>query len=147
MDSRLFIGKVAAAAGVSVQAVHYYERLGLLPRAQRTISGYRVYPPEIVERLRFIRQAQGVGFRLEEIREILRMKYAGHSPCNCVRNLLQRKLDEVEAQMAALSSFRRQLRSTLQRAGTLPRLSHQASAICPLIENISSVRGKGGERR
>lgn len=147
MESRLFIGKVAAAAGVSVQAVRYYERLRLLPCSQRTESGYRIYSAETVERLRFIRQAQALGFRLEEIREILRMKYAGHSPCNCVRNLLQRKLNEVEQQMAALSSFRRQLRSTLQRARTLPRLSHQASAICPLIENTSSVRGKGGERR
>ena len=147
MGARLYIGKVAAAAGLNVQTVRYYERMGLLAPAKRTESGYRVYSPDVLERLNFIRQAQGVGFRLEEIREILRMKYAGESPCNCVRGILQRKLNEVEKQMAALSSFRRQLRSTLQRAGTLPRLSHQASAICPLIENISSVRGKGGERR
>ena len=147
MRANLFIGRVAAAAGVGVQAVRYYERLGLLPAAQRTQSGYRVYPAEIIERLRFIRQAQAVGLRLEEIREILRMKYAGQSPCDCVRNMLQRKLNQVEEQSAALARLRKQLQRTLQMARTLPRLPHRASAICPLIENISSVRKKGSGRR
>ncbi len=146
MSDRLFIGKVASAAGIGVQTVRYYERLGLIQPPQRTESGYRVYPAETLERLRFIRQAQAVGFRLEEIREILRIKYAGQSPCNCVRNMLQKKLKDVEEQLAALASFRRQLRRTLKRARTLPRLPHRASAICPLIENISPVRKKGGER-
>jgi len=146
MRAPLLIGNVARTAGVSVQAVRYYERLALLPPAQRTESGYRVYPPEILERLRFIRQAQAVGFRLEEIREILRIKYAGRSPCNCVRDMLQQKLENVEDQLAALASFRRQLQRTLKRARTLPRLPHRASAICPLIENISPAKKKGGER-
>lgn len=87
-----------------------------------------------------------MGFRLEEIREILRIKYAGQSPCNCVRDMLQQKLKDVEEQLAALASFRRQLRRSLERARTLPRLPHRASAICPLIENISPVRKKEGER-
>ncbi len=145
MSDRLFIGKVASAAGIGVQTVRYYERLGLIQPPQRSESGYRVYPPEILGRLRFIRQAQAVGFRLGEIREILRIKYAGQSPCNCVRDMLQQKLKDVEEQLAALASFRRQLRRTLKRARTLPRLPHRASAICPLIENISPIRKKGGE--
>lgn len=93
MTNRTFIGKVAAMAGVSVQTVRYYERLGLLPPAQRTESGYRVYSAHSAERLRFIGQAQAVGLRLDEIREILRIKYVGQSPCDCVRGLLERKLD------------------------------------------------------
>ncbi len=140
MSKGLFIGPVARQAGVSVQAVRYYERLGLLPPAQRTESGYRVYSPELVERLRFIRQAQAVGLRLEEIREILRIRYAGKSPCNCVRTMLQRKLGELEEQLAALASFRKQLRRTLERARTLPRLPHTASAICPLIQTEASAK-------
>jgi DNA-binding transcriptional MerR regulator len=147
MSTQLFIGKVAKAAGVSVQAVRYYERLGLLPPSQRTESGYRVYPPEISERLRFIRQAQAVGLRLEEIREILRIKYVGKSPCNCVRVMLEKKLKKLEEQLAALANFREQLRRTLHRARNLPRLPHRASAICPLIEDMPAVRQKGGEKR
>ncbi len=147
MSERLFIGKVAQAGGLSVQAVRYYERLGLLPAAERTVGGYRAYRPEAVERLRFIRQAQAAGFRLEEIREILRMKFAGQSPCECVRTMLQRKLEEAEEQMAALGRFRKQLRRTLQRARSLPRLPHRASAICPMIESMPPVGNKGGKKR
>ena len=147
MSARLFIGKVAQAAGLSVQAVRYYERLGLLPPAERTAGDYRAYRPEAVERLRFIRQAQAAGFRLEEIREILRMKFAGQSPCECVRTMLQRKLEEVEEQMAVLGRFRKQLRRTLQRARSLPRLPHRASAICPMIESMPPVGNKGGKKR
>lgn len=84
---------------------------------------------------------------MEEIHEILRIKYAGQSPCNCVRRMLQHKLREVEAQLKALASFRKQLRRTLQRGRTLPRLPHRASAICPLIENIPVVRKKGSKKR
>jgi len=147
MSKRLFIGPVARQAGVSVQAVRYYERLGLLPPAARAESGYRVYPPELVERLRFIRQAQAAGFRLDEIREILRIRYAGKSPCNCVRNMLERRLEEIEGQLKALAGFRQQVRRALAKARTLPPLPHRASAICPLIENISSVTKEGGEKR
>ncbi len=147
MSTRLFIGKVAHAAGLSVQAVRYYERLGLLPPAERTAGGYRAYRPEAVERLRFIRQAQAAGFRLEEIREILRMKFAGQSPCKCVRAMLQRKLEQVEREMAELARFRRELRETLKRSRKLPRLSHSASAICPMIESMPTVGNKGGKKR
>lgn len=147
MGKSFYIGKVAQAAAVDVQTVRYYERLGLLPAAERTATGYRVYLPETVERLRFIRQAQAVGFRLDEIREILRIKYMGQSPCNCVRDTLRRKLKEVEEQMAELARFRKQLRATLQRAQRLPSLPHRATAICPLIEGISRVKKKGGKKR
>ena len=93
MKEAWFIGRAAKEAGVSVQAVPYYERLGLLPTAHRTPTGYRIYGPEAVDRLRFIKQAQALGFSLDEIREILRLRYEGRSPCECVRNLLQEKIE------------------------------------------------------
>jgi len=142
VSAAFFIGKVASQAGVSVQAVRYYERLGLLPPAQRTESGYRVYSPEVVERLKFVQQAQALGFRLDEIREILRMKYAGNSPCDCVRKLLEGKLDQIEREMARLRDFRRELHKTLERSKRLPRLPHRASAICPIIQIQPAKQGK-----
>ncbi len=135
MSNRPFIGEVAQTAGVSVQTVRYYEQLALLPPPQRTDSGYRVYGPETVERLRFIRQAQAAGFQLEEIKEILRLKYTGQSPCDCVRALLEQKLEQVEREMAELARFRRELRKTLKHSQKLPRLPHSASVICPIIQN------------
>lgn len=142
MASRNFIGRVATQAGVSVQTVRYYERLGLLPPAQRTESGYRVYSRQAVERLRFIGQAQAAGFRLDEIWEILRLKYAGRSPCDCVRGLLERKLKGVERQMAELARFRRELRRTLKNSQGFRRLPHGASVICPIIETLPPGRSK-----
>ena len=135
---------------MGVQTVRYYERLGLLPPAQRTTSGYRRYSGGTVERLRFIRQAQALGFRLEEIKEIVRLRYVGQSPCDCVRGLLQRKLVQMEREMAELVRFRQQLRQTLKRSRKFPRLPHSASAICPIIQSEpprrSSTSKRGGER-
>jgi len=137
---------VARTAGVSVQTVRYYERAGLLPRPPRTPSGYRIYSPEAAARLRFIKQAQAVGFSLEEVREILRLKYNGRSPCECVRGMLEEKLVRVEREMETLRRFRNELRQTLGRARKLPHLPHSASAICPIIE-IQSTKKPRGEKR
>lgn len=143
MKEAAFIGPTAKAAGVSVQAVRYYEQLGLLPAAQRSPTGYRTYGPESLERLRFIRQAQTLGFSLDEIREILRLRYEGRSPCVCVRNLLEKRLETIENQIKQLVHFRRDLRKTLARAKRLPRLPHKASAICPLIQIESPAMRRG----
>lgn len=134
MKETTFIGQTAKAVGVSVQAVRYYERLGMLPAAHRTPAGYRVYGPETFDRLRFIKQAQALGFSLDEIREILRLRYEGRSPCECVRKLLQKRLETIEHQIRQLVRFRHDLRKTLERSKRLPHLPHTASAICPLIQ-------------
>ncbi|MCI0724368.1 MAG: heavy metal-responsive transcriptional regulator [Acidobacteria bacterium] len=133
MEAKLSIGRVARAARVSVQTIRYYERLGLLAPARRTANGYRADRPEATERLAFIKHAQALGFSLDEIKAILRLKYAGQSPCECVRKLLEDKLGRVERQIAELRRFRVELRKTLVRARRLPRLPHSASVICPII--------------
>lgn len=130
-----FIGAVARAAGVSVHTVRYYERLGLLPPPERTGAGYRLYEQAAGDRLRFIQQAQAVGFSLAEIREIVRIKYAGRSPCACVRRRLRDRLKEIEQEMKRRQKVRRQIRACLVAARNLRRLPHAASSICPLIEN------------
>jgi DNA-binding transcriptional MerR regulator len=142
MSKAVFIGKVAKAAGISVDTIRYYEQLGLLPEAQRTESGYRVYSPDTVERLRFVRQAQALAFTLEEIKEILRLRYSGQSPCNCVRGMLEKKLEQVERQIVDLARFRRNLHKILENSRNIPRLPHTASALCPIIQ-IQSSRQKG----
>lgn len=136
------IGELADAAGVSVQTIRYYERLGLLPRPERTPAGYRVFAGDAAARLRFVKQAQALGFSLEEIKEILRLRFVGQSPCECVRGMLQEKLERVERDLAALARFRRTLRQTLRRAQKLPRLPHTASTICPIIQVQASQQSK-----
>lgn len=144
MNKAIFIGKVAQAGGVSVQTVRYYERMSLLPPSQRTPSRYRAYGPETLDRLRFIKRAQALGFSLEEVREILRLRYEGRSPCKCVRQLLERKLEQLEREMAELARFRHELRATLKGSQKLPRLPHSASPICPIIES-AQYRQKTGK--
>ena len=147
MKEMAFIGQVAKGAGVGVQAVRYYERLGLLPTTHRTPAGYRTYGPESVDRLRFIRQAQALGFSLDEIKEILRLRYEGQSPCTCVSKLLRQKLEKIEHEIRELVRFRRDLRNTLERSKKLPRLPHTASSICPLIQIKASPAGAGEKGR
>lgn len=132
VSTKVQIGQLAKVSGSSIDTIRYYEKLGLLPLAERKKSGYRLYPMESAGRLRFIRQAQAAGFRLDEIRQILRMTYADQSPCDCARRMLKRRLAEMEEQSKTLAAFRRKLRKTLERTRGLPRLSHEESAICPL---------------
>ncbi len=141
-DLFMKIGDLAKQAQVSLQTVRYYEMLGLLPDPGRTQSGHRVYTPEALQRLRFIREAQSAGFRLDEIREILRMKFAGRSPCDCVRTMLERKLGSVEEQLHTLGHFCAQLSKTLRHARQLPRLPHRASAMCPLADRQAESGAK-----
>jgi DNA-binding transcriptional MerR regulator len=70
-DLSLKVGAVAKAAGVGVQTLHYYERLGLLPKPERSAGNYRLYSSEAVRRVRFIKKAQAVGLTLEETKQIL----------------------------------------------------------------------------
>ena len=70
-ESPLKVGELADRAGVGVQTLHYYERIGLLPKPDRSDSNYRLYPVDALRRIQFIKQAQSLGFTLEEIKEIL----------------------------------------------------------------------------
>jgi DNA-binding transcriptional MerR regulator len=103
------IGEVAERAGVSTKTVRYYESLGLLAEPARTGSGYRVYDPAALDRLRFIRDAQATGLSLTEIRSILELKDHGERTCDHTRSLLHRQIDDIDARIAALTEARRTL--------------------------------------
>jgi DNA-binding transcriptional MerR regulator len=107
------IGEVAEATGISVEALRFYERRGLLGRPARTASGYRVYDEAVLERLAFIKRAQSIGFSLDEIAEILEMRGRGEAPCVEVREAARRKLAEVDARLRELRRYRNELARTL----------------------------------
>src|SRR5436190_21609477 len=102
MNDILTIGKVAAAADISVGTIRYYEQVGLLPKAMRTAAGYRQYPREVVHRLTVIRNAQAFGFSLREIATFLRTRDGGGKPCQNVHDAARRMLGAVDAQIAEL---------------------------------------------
>lgn len=101
------IGKVARAAAVGVETVRYYERMGLIDRPQRPAGGgFRDYPATTVERIRFIRRAQGLGFSLKEIDELLSLHADAGADCAAVREHAQAKIAEVDAKITGLMRVR-----------------------------------------
>src|SRR5574341_1856143 len=103
----LQIGELAARSGVSIDTVRYYERRKLLPAAPRTAGGFRLFSPDAVERVRFIKQAQDLGLSLDEIGELL--SSGGAQECERVRDLLRIKLTDLDERMRRLRDFRRTL--------------------------------------
>lgn len=106
-QSELRTGELAERAGVSVDAVRFYERRRLLPRAARTGGGFRLFPPGAVGRIRFIKQAQEIGLSLEEIRGLI--AEGGAAECQRVHDLLRAKLEELDGRIKAMRAFRRTL--------------------------------------
>lgn len=105
----LRVSDVARQAGVSPDAVRFYEKEGLLPEPPRSPAGYREYDESIPQRIRFIKGAQEMGLRLAEIGELLEIQDRGACPCGHTRTLVERRLAEIDAEMARLSGLRAEL--------------------------------------
>jgi MerR family mercuric resistance operon transcriptional regulator len=135
----LTIGQVARRAGVNVQTLRYYERTGLLPEPPRGPSGYRLYPPETVDLIRFVKRAQELGFTLREIQELLALRDpAARGPCEEVRRLAEEKIAAIGEKIERLASMRSALeklvRSCRRRSGPQP---------CPIIEALTQPPAPG----
>jgi DNA-binding transcriptional MerR regulator len=105
----LTISALAGSLGLSTDTLRYYERLGLLPQAERTAAGYRLYGEEAAERLAFICGAKRMGLRLADIKELLDVRDRGQCPCGHTQELVERRLAEIEAEIRQLGAVRRQL--------------------------------------
>src|SRR3954470_7634905 len=103
------IGEVATRAGVTVDTVRFYERVGVLPTAARTASGYRDYQPETVERIRLTRELQAIGFTLSDAVDALAAHDAGGATCESERWRLDAVLGRVDAKLAELTALRRRI--------------------------------------
>jgi len=102
--------KLARAGSVNVETIRYYERHGLLSKPPRTASGYRVFSGDSVQRLRFIRRAQELGFTLKEIKELLALRVKPGSSCADVRRRAEVKMGDVDAKIRRLQVMREALR-------------------------------------
>jgi DNA-binding transcriptional MerR regulator len=100
------IGEIASQAGVTVDTVRFYERVGVLPPPARTESGYRDYEPETVERIQLTRELQAIGFTLSDAVGALAAHDAGDATCESERWRLQAVLDRVDAKLAELNALR-----------------------------------------
>lgn len=134
--SWLRIGEIAQRAGVSVGTIRYYERRKLLPPSPRSEGGFRLFAFDTIERVRFIKQAQEIGFSLDEISILLTGD--GLSGCAEMRDLLQAKLTDINQRMKGLRTFARTLSCHLQACeNELAR--HGAAAKCPVIVEMGNA--------
>ena len=128
---QLRIGDVANATGIGIETLRFYEKSGLLDRPSRTAGGYRMYDGEVLSRLDFIKQAQVLGFSLDEIKQIIADKRAGQSPCAEVREIVRRRLGELDQRMREMKRYRKELASALAE---WDRIGDVDGHVCGLIE-------------
>lgn len=124
------IGIVAKKIGLSVDAIRFYERNGLLPRPPRTEGGFRRYGENDVDTLAFVRRVQGLGFKLDEIRGLLQLRGNCLQPCAPVRRRLQEKLADVQRKQSDLRKLEYELRLALRSCN---RELRKRGAHCPIL--------------
>ncbi|MEM7134754.1 MAG: heavy metal-responsive transcriptional regulator [Chloroflexota bacterium] len=122
-------GQLAKAAGVNVETLRYYERQGLLPEPPRRDSGYRVYEPESVSRLHFIKGAQELGFTLGEIKELLALRVDENAQAGEVHRRAKNKVAQIDAKILALQQMRDALAHLIDLCG-----GEGPTSECPILE-------------
>lgn len=145
MGTRLTVTALARRAGVSSKAIRYWESLGLLPRASRTHTDYRIFPPEAEQYLRFIRKSKDIGLSLGEMRQVLRLARSGRCPCDHVVEATRRRMAEIESQIRSLSQSLRQLkRVTREWERNAKCESEECGEICSLIDHLPEFQSASG---
>lgn len=131
MTTELKIGQLAKQVGVNIETIRYYERLNLLGPTSRLPSGYRLYNSDSQRRLRFIKNAQALGFTLHEIEELLDLRVSSTARCGDVQRKAEAKLKHVEAKARDLQSLAMALRRLIRtcRAG-------QPTDRCPILASL-----------
>lgn len=124
------IGEAAEATGISAKMIRYYESIGLMPKAERTIANYRVYGPEDLHTLRFIRRARDLGFSIEQIKTLLSL-WQERRPSAEVKRVALVHIDELERKIRSLDEMRRTLAHLLEHCHGDERPA------CPIIEELA----------
>ncbi len=128
----LTIGVLSKRTGCNIETIRYYEKIGVLPKAQRQNSGYRQYAEGDVRRLTFVRRARELGFSLEDVRALLRLADEKERSCDKARRLAVHHLRDVRQKVADLRSIERVLAATAARCknGSVPG--------CPLLDLLAA---------
>jgi len=128
MKKSLTIGFLARAANVNVETIRYYQRFGLIDEPVKPLDGYRVYPAETVDRLRFIKRAKQLGFSLKEITELLDL---GEGHCDDIRIRAETKRAHVDEQIKDLKKLKNTLDTLIKSCQT-----ESGTARCPIVETL-----------
>ena len=135
-------GKLARLAHVNPETIRFYEREGILPLAPRTKNGYRSYSASAVERIQFVGRAKGLGFSLEQIRDLLRLQDAAGPACLSVKTVLIEKLASIQKKKRELEELEQQITSALEECNSSLERSAQGESACPVFCCLSNVPGR-----
>ena len=128
----MWIGQAAERAGVNVQTLRYYERRGLLPKPPRRASGYREFSDDAVRVVRFVKRAQDLGFSLDEVTELLRLRRNSGRNKDRIRSIAERRIRQIDRKLAELERMKRALR-------TLVHSCHAGTTLeCPIIDALDN---------
>ena len=131
----LTIGKVAERSGVGIETVRFYEREGLLEKPTRSASGYRQFDEDVIRRLEFISRAKELGFTLNEIKELLRMRVSPDVCCDDVKARVDAKITDIETKIATLRRMKRVLDRLSSACG-----QKQPTEDCPILDALEGQR-------
>jgi len=131
VSRKLTIGRLAEQAGVNVETIRYYQRIGLISEPLKPVQGYRVYPAGAVSRIRFVKRAQDLGFTLREITDLLSLN---DGDCSEARTMAEQKRGVIETRVRDLLRIQEALDTMIVAC----RKSEAACADCALIETLSS---------
>ncbi|MFZ6767352.1 MerR family transcriptional regulator [Undibacterium sp. Di26W] len=131
------IGQLAKAAGVGVETIRYYQRRDLLP-VPEVATGFRTYPAKLVERIRFIKRAQELGFSLDEIANLLMLEDSNDK--QAIRDVAQERLTQVQAKLTDLHRMEAMLTGLIQQCASSEQLAQ-----CPIIQALASSKPTDGK--
>lgn len=125
------IGELATAAGVDAQTLRYYEKIRLLPAPIREANGYRSYPPQALERVRFIRHCRELDMSLEEVARILHLSETPEADCDDINAILDKHLEQVRTRQAMLMQLEQQLQALRAQCHV-----HNRAADCGILKDL-----------
>jgi DNA-binding transcriptional MerR regulator len=136
--SSLTVSQLAKQLSISADTVRHYVRSGLINPERDPYNGYKRFNNEDIKRLRFILQAKSLGFSLADIHTIMDQASFGESPCPQVRIIMEARLKETAAKIAAMQATYKQMQQAMKRWQTQPDCTPTGEHICHLIEGFSS---------
>lgn len=147
MADAVHIGRAAKVAGVSVDTIRFYQKIGLIKSAGRSAGGYRLFGGEDIHDLTFVRHAQELGFSLTEVRELLTLRQKHHA-CSEVQSMLTRKLGDVQAKIKSLSRLEAELAKAFRNCNRELRLNREIKHedCCPLLTKLDRLNGSNGNK-
>jgi len=131
MDQELTVGQVAKKAKVNAQTVRFYERQGLVTPFKRSDSGYRVYSANAPQKIRFIKNAQELGFTLKEVSGLLKLKVSNRAHCGDIKKKAEFKVDDVRSKIKQLKSIEKVLNSLIKTCQVKKKTDD-----CPILKSL-----------